>query len=338
MERTDFTLDYTANLVKCMLNNFSEKINDKLICLEIGCFEGLGSIKIYQYLCKSSKSKLYCIDLWITPANKDSNETTTPNVNTNDYYKFVKNTKKYPRIVEIKGYSQEQVRNIPDSIDFCHVDGSIIENDKYTDCVEVYKKMNNNGIIFINGYSLKNDVQLSDQNIPKNGSNHFSETKIGINKFLYEYKANLEVLEIGHGLTVKVKKPTSFFDFTSKLEEPLNLIRLKVVHGDEIDSLFAYSKFTHNNLIKILVEFELKYTNIGKIITCIRKLINNNFVKQKIILPERSQNITEFVPITQDSDSNNYQHDSLNSYYLIGWHRIPEILERTQKLNVVFYK
>lgn len=325
MDEFEFTQDYTATLVKCMLNNFSNKFENKIICLEIGCFEGLGSIKIFQYLCHNLKSKLYCIDPWDDNLVKNSKELSDHDkYYIGQYDRFKKNTKDYPRIIELRGYSKDLIKTIPELVDFCYIDGSNIEEDKYIDCIEVYNKMNYNGIILINNYSWEyNNI------IPKNG----------IDRFLNEYKKNLEILEIGHGLTVKVKKNIGYFgSWFNKIDEPVSLINIKIIKGNELDTLFSYSNFSMNPTIKINIEFELKYINSNQLIDCINKLFSFNFIKQKLILPERSTDISQFMEIINDNNENNYTHDDNYSYYHATRLQLQELYEKNQKLTVIFYK
>ena len=57
-----FTCDITHNLKTSIERIYPIKPSSKMTCVEIGSFEGRGSILICDYLCMNDDSKLYCID------------------------------------------------------------------------------------------------------------------------------------------------------------------------------------------------------------------------------------------------------------------------------------
>lgn len=56
------TGDMTHNLKTSLKQIYTKEVLSKMVCVEVGSFEGLGSITINDYLCNNSESVLYCID------------------------------------------------------------------------------------------------------------------------------------------------------------------------------------------------------------------------------------------------------------------------------------
>jgi len=164
---------------------------DKMTCVEIGSFEGRGSIAICNMLCQNENSILYCIDPFDDEYVKGNESMNFWNSACNGQLdRFRTNTAGYSKIIECKGTSDTILPTIKDeSIDFAYIDGDHSPEQVYKDAVNILPKMKKNGIILFDDYLWEvNNIQ----------------TKHGIDKFLDEYWGRYTPLIIDYQLAIAI--------------------------------------------------------------------------------------------------------------------------------------
>jgi len=185
-----YSIDLTSNLKTSLQTLFPTPPKTELKCLEIGAFEGKGSILINNYLCKNSNSKLFCIDTFEVEYSKSAGAWVK---GTDKAYSiFQDNVENFKQIVGMKGHSDDMIRLFEDdSIDFCYVDGDHNPLQVYKDIKNLFPKMKNNSIVLFDDYLWE-----------LNGM----KTKEGIDKFLLEYINQYELLFQNYQLAIRIKK------------------------------------------------------------------------------------------------------------------------------------
>ena len=188
-----FTEDFTLDLNKSLdILYHNKNLAQPMTCVEIGSFEGRGSIAIVEKLCKNSLSKLYCIDpldnVYVKD-NKDLSFWDSACVNQKD--RFNNNTKSFPKIILLEGTSNDMIPKLEDNtIDFAYIDGDHSQDQVYKDAINILPKMKSNSIILFDDYEFKvNNVK----------------TSIGIDKFLSEIKYKYELLFKKQQLAIRIK-------------------------------------------------------------------------------------------------------------------------------------
>jgi hypothetical protein len=186
------TGDMTHNLKSSLKEIFKGEVSSKMLCVEIGSFEGLGSITINNFLCRHSESILYCIDPFDDEYVKGNEQTSFWNYACKGQKgRFYNNTKLYSKIVPWQGYSDEMIVKLDDnSVDFAYIDGDHTPNQVYKDAINIFPKMKNGSVILFDDYEFTtNGIITAD----------------GINKFLLEYSGNYELLLKNWQLAIRVK-------------------------------------------------------------------------------------------------------------------------------------
>jgi predicted O-methyltransferase YrrM len=188
---TQVTVDLTKNLKDSLNLLYKTKPADKLICVEIGSFEGIGSILIHDTLCNNEYSKLFCIDPFDDEYVKGS--TTLSFWNSackGQKQRFYHNTKNYKKIIPMQGYSDEMILKLDDNtIDFAYIDGDHSPEQVNKDACGIFKKMKVGSIILFDDYLwCINGIR----------------TQLGIDKFLSEYSGKYELLLKNYQLAIKV--------------------------------------------------------------------------------------------------------------------------------------
>lgn len=186
--------NWSVHLISALNKLYPEKQYNKLNCLEVGSFEGNGSIIIHDRLCNNADSKLYCIDPWDDVYIKNNDLfTSIDHYFNNQYNRFIENTKIYTKIIPVRGYSDDiLVNNIPAlniKFDFAFIDGDHTPAQVYKDCINVLKNMNVNGIIIMDDYLWEhNGIKCRE----------------GIDKFISDYSKYITVIDINTYAIVKV--------------------------------------------------------------------------------------------------------------------------------------
>jgi predicted O-methyltransferase YrrM len=190
---TDITQDLTYNLKKSLKLLYPENPVDKMACVEIGSFEGLGSLLINNNLCNNENSKLYCIDHFEDLYVKNNEKLAWWNhACVGQLGRFRNNTKNFPKIIEFRGTSDDMICKLDDNtVDFVYIDGDHSPEQVYKDAVNIYTKMKNNGVILFDDYLFTENGVITQE---------------GIDKFLSEYDGKYELLFKNYQVAVKVKK------------------------------------------------------------------------------------------------------------------------------------
>jgi predicted O-methyltransferase YrrM len=188
-----FTHDMTVNLRPNMALLYETKPEHAMTCVEIGSYEGCGSIFIIDYLCKHKDSILYCIDPFDNEYVKGSEKMAFWNSACNGQYdRFKHNTSNVSKIIEKRGYSDSMIQTLDDnSIDFCYIDGDHSPEQVYKDIVNVFIKMKNNSIVLFDDYLWEMNGVV---------------TKGGIDRFLDEYTGKYELLLSNFQLAIRIIK------------------------------------------------------------------------------------------------------------------------------------
>jgi len=186
-----YSCDLTENLEASLHNLYPSKPEDVMKCVEIGSFEGKGSILINNLLCKNKDSILYCIDPFDDEYVKGNDKMAFWNhVCNGQYFKFKHNTENYPKVIEMRGISDIMIPKLDDnSIDFCYIDGDHSPDQVYKDITYMFKKMKNNSIVLFDDYLWAMNGIV---------------TKTGIDKFLNEYKGKYEILIQNFQIAIRI--------------------------------------------------------------------------------------------------------------------------------------
>jgi predicted O-methyltransferase YrrM len=188
-----FTCDFTHALKKSLGFLYPTKPEEVMKCVEIGSFEGKGSIVIMDTLCKNKNSVLYCIDPFDDEYVKDNEAMSFWNNACNGQHsRFKHNTANMPKIIEMRGYSDIMIPVFEDdSIDFCYIDGDHSPEQVYKDITNMLRKMKNNSIVLFDDYLWEVNGIV---------------TKKGIDRFLEEYKGKYDLLFSNYQLAIRILK------------------------------------------------------------------------------------------------------------------------------------
>ena len=187
-----FTQDLTLNLFNSLNQLYNNNPSDPMTCVEIGSFEGKGSLLIADKLCKNKDSKLYCIDPLGNEYVKDNEKLSFWNnacIGQKD--RFLNNTKDYQNIILLEGTSDTMISKLEDNtVDFVYIDGDHSPEQVYKDAINILPKMKSNSII------LFDDYEFNINNV---------KTSIGIDKFLNDTKDKYELLFKKYQLAIRIK-------------------------------------------------------------------------------------------------------------------------------------
>ena len=188
-----YTCDFTNDLKVNLDSLYPTKPEGVMKCVEIGSFEGRGSIVINNTLCKNNDSILYCIDPFDDEYVKGNDAMAFWNDACNgQYIKFKHNTANFPKIIEMKGYSDNMILKLDDnSIDFCYIDGDHSPEQVYKDATNMFVKMKHNSIVLFDDYLWATNGIV---------------TKKGVDRFLEEYKDKYELLISKYQLAIRIIK------------------------------------------------------------------------------------------------------------------------------------
>jgi len=190
----NFSCDITRNLRTSLEIIYPVKPSSKMICVEVGSFEGRGSILICDYLCTNADSKLYCIDpLDDEYVKGDEKMAFWNSACVGQLSKFRNNISYYPKIYEHRGTSDNMIPRLDNnSIDFVYIDGDHSPEQVYKDAVNMFAKMKDGGVILFDDYLWEMNGIV---------------TKIGVDKFLEEYKGKYELLLSDFQLAIRRRFP-----------------------------------------------------------------------------------------------------------------------------------
>jgi len=181
MSGLQVTQDLTHELVKSLKTIYPDDVLIPMTCVEIGAFEGKGSILIAERLCKNSESKLYCIDPLDDEYVKGDDRLAFWNhACVGQKARFMNNTKAYPNIVLLEGVSDTMMPLLGDgSVDFVYIDGDHSPEQVYKDAIGMWSKMKKGGVILFDDYMfVANGLKTAD----------------GIDRFLKEKEGSYTLL------------------------------------------------------------------------------------------------------------------------------------------------
>ena len=164
--------------------------SDRMNVVEIGSFEGRGSLILERQLCLHPDSVLYCIDPWDDGYVKGKSETKDLDpLFKGQYQRFIENTKTLPKIKPLRGSSNDIVPTLSDdSIDFAYIDGDHSPEQVYKDGVMMFPKIRSGGYIVFDDYEwIHNNMRCGD----------------GIDKFLKEYSDKIRLIFKAYQIAVK---------------------------------------------------------------------------------------------------------------------------------------
>lgn len=184
------TADWSSALRESIPQLYPIRPQHKMLCAEIGSFEGIGSLFLVNKLCGHPESRLYCIDHWKDTYGSEAEELRVYDKDfVGQYGRFLHNTRETPKIVPLQGVSDEMISHLPNSLDFAYIDGDHSPNQTYSDAVHIFPKMKKGGIILFDDYQfVSNGVR----------------TQIGIDKFINEYAGRVQIILHGYQLAVRV--------------------------------------------------------------------------------------------------------------------------------------
>ena len=173
---------WNTNLQASYFRIFSEICTMPSNIIEIGCFEGFGTLKLHQLLGSHTESKIVCIDPWddVYVKNKTEFVDIDP-IFVNQYEKFMNNTKSIiDKLIIKRGYSTDVLPTLEKgTFDFAYVDGDHSENQVYLDGKLLFPVMKHGGIILFDDYNWQHGNEI---------------TKNGIERFISEFNEQIDVL------------------------------------------------------------------------------------------------------------------------------------------------
>jgi len=186
-----FSQDWTIYLKESIKKSFEKPPNGPITCLEIGSFEGKGSLIIQELLCYHRDSRLYCIDPWEDAyVSNDKRFSEIDHLFIGQYDTFLKNTKDIPNIFPLRGKSDDMIQNIPCEIDFAYIDGDHSPEQVYKDGINVLKKMKSGGVIVFDDYLWEhNGVKCKD----------------GVDRFLNENTHRYDMIHSDYHVIIRIK-------------------------------------------------------------------------------------------------------------------------------------
>jgi len=161
-----------------------------MTCLEVGSFEGRGTLMIENILCQHNDSRIYCVDPWEDLyVNGDSRFKSIDSLFVGQYARFLKNTKGNSKVIPLRGKSDDMIGTIPGKVDFAYIDGDHSPEQVYKDGVNVFHKMKSGGIVVFDDYLWNH-----------NGVN----CKDGIDRFLSEFQGKYTLIEKNYHVILRI--------------------------------------------------------------------------------------------------------------------------------------
>jgi predicted O-methyltransferase YrrM len=173
---------WNQNLENSIFRIYNNLPTKPMNIIEVGCFEGFGTLKLNKLLCQNNLSKITCVDPFDDVYVKGNTEFSDIDpIFVGQYDKFITNTLEIKDSIIIKkGYSDDILSSLPSKeYDFIYIDGDHSENAVYKDGVNAIRLIKNGGIILFDDYYWVHKSQV---------------TKNGIEKFIQEFNNEIEVL------------------------------------------------------------------------------------------------------------------------------------------------
>ena len=185
-----FTQNWTTHLTESIKKSYTEIPKHAMTCLEVGSFEGRGSIMIENFLCQHSDSRVYCVDPWEDLyVNGDNRFNSIDELFVGQYDRFLNNTKDSRKIVPLRGKSDDMIKELQVKLDFAYIDGDHSPEQVYRDGVNVLHKMKSGGIMVFDDYEWEhNGVKCKD----------------GIDQFLREFQGKYIIIAKDYHVILQV--------------------------------------------------------------------------------------------------------------------------------------
>jgi predicted O-methyltransferase YrrM len=190
-----FTQNWSQHLPAALEKAFPTSAATPMTCVEVGSFEGKGSLAIVAHLCQHPESRLFCIDPWedvYVPNRSEFQEIDHKFVG--QYQRFLKNTEAEPKITAMRGTSDEKIQELADaSVDFAYIDGDHSPDQVYKDGVSMHHKLKAGATLIFDDYGwVRAGLRCAD----------------GIDRFIEEYAAAYELVSKGWHVILKKKTAT----------------------------------------------------------------------------------------------------------------------------------
>ncbi len=157
MERTDlqFTQDWSPELDRSLRDLCPAVPTWPVKVLEIGSFEGRGSRMLFERLVAGhAESRLYCVDPWDDAYVQGKTEFASIDpMFVGQFARFQHNTMDLgPRLIPMRGSSNEVLPRIQDEIDLGYIDGDHSPDQVYKDAEMVFRILKPTGVILFDDY------------------------------------------------------------------------------------------------------------------------------------------------------------------------------------------
>lgn len=178
----NFTQNWSNAIRGSVAKCFPEVPTDRpLTIVEIGSFEGRGSLALHELLCKHPDSKVLCIDPW--DDGYVANFTPFQNLDPlfrGQFARFQQNTGAIPQIKPLRGTSNAVVPALPhDSIDFAYIDGDHSPDQVYLDGCMIFKKLR------VGGFAVFDDYEWEHGGL---------RCRDGVDRFVREHEGRIRLL------------------------------------------------------------------------------------------------------------------------------------------------
>jgi predicted O-methyltransferase YrrM len=173
---------WNTNLEKSVRRIFNTLPTHPMNVVEVGCFEGFGTIKLIDLLCSNKSSKVVCVDPFDDMYVKGIDEFSDIDpIFCGQYDKFINNIQHIKdKVIVERGYSEKILTKLDSkNYDFIYIDGDHSENAVYKDGVNALRLIKSGGIILFDDYYWVHKSQV---------------TKNGIEKFINEFNDQIVVL------------------------------------------------------------------------------------------------------------------------------------------------
>lgn len=174
--------DWFSHNIKLFQKYLAEYNKKPVKVIEIGVFEGRGTLWFLENILKHPKSKIYSIDIWNffnQPQYKDV------------YSNFINNIAPYKdKVIVKKGYSSDMISSINDKVDFIYIDANHHSKNVLEDAVLSFRLLKKGGYMIFDDYTNNKE---HDNNCPR----------MGIDAFMNIYSNEIKVLKIGWSVVIQ---------------------------------------------------------------------------------------------------------------------------------------
>lgn len=177
-----FTCDWFSQNIPALTEVLAKfKGKPDIHALEIGCFEGRGTLWLLNNILTDSSCSIVCIDTF-----DGSAEHTHFGMDFSSAYSHFRQNTLYSKKIDLMvGRSCEEIRKIERRFDIAYVDGSHMATEVLTDMVLSWPLLKKGGIMFCDDYEWPGTDKI-EQHMPKVAIDAFTTIFIEQLKFLYK--------------------------------------------------------------------------------------------------------------------------------------------------------